>query len=281
LNQDSRGKPLGVAGTFILIGGKEDKEGEREILRAIAQCVYDGKMVIATIASRQPNELWELYRRLFRSLGIKRIAHLAIDRRDQAFQSKNSRLIREANALFFTGGDQLRITSELAGTDLIDAIFQLYERGGVIAGTSAGASAMGETMLISDSDDVSFRSVGTRMTPGLGFVKGIIVDQHFAARGRLGRLLGAVAQNPRSLGVGIDEDTAIVFERGIDSFQVIGSGDVYIVDGHGMTETNVSERRPQRALSLFNAKLHILSRGDRYDLNELTPRSADAASKVR
>jgi cyanophycinase len=120
-------------------------------------------------------------------------------------------------------------------------------------------------------------SVGIRealhMAPGLGLTRHMVIDQHFAQRGRIGRLLGAVAQNPRLLGVGIDEDTAVILEHGT-RFHVIGSGSVYVVDARGVSDSNISESAPEAALSVFGATLHVLASGDRFDIVERVPEAA-------
>jgi cyanophycinase len=164
----------------------------------------------------------------------------------------------------------LKITSRFGGTPLCEVVRKLYAQGATIAGTSSGASVMSETMLVAGNGEDSHISGGSlRMAPGLGLVPGVIIDQHFAERGRIGRLLGAVAQNPRLLGIGIDEDTAIAFD-GHKKFSVLGSGAVYIVDGRNMTYTGVAEDSGDTA-SIHGLILHVLAREDSFDLNERTP----------
>jgi cyanophycinase len=160
---------------------------------------------------------------------------------------------------------------------VLEKIIAIYEAGGVIAGTSAGASVMGETMMTSGKADASYR-IGTsiRMAPGLGLAGGMIIDQHFAERGRIGRLLGATAHNPRNLGIGIDEDTAVVLQA--DRFAVLGSGAVYVLDAHETSGNNISEADEDSPLSLFNVKLHLLVRGDSFDLLRKLPRKGAVAS---
>jgi cyanophycinase len=143
-----------------------------------------------------------------------------------------------------------------------------YHEGLVIAGTSAGASVMSETMLVSGPSDDSHRVGDTlRMAPGLGLTQALIIDQHFAQRGRLSRLLGAVAQNPRLLGVGIDEDTAIIAREG-NEFEVVGNGAVYVVNGQAIAYTNLSDSKTAETISVHNVKLDVLSRGDKFDLKK-------------
>lgn len=122
--------------------------------------------------------------------------------------------------MFFSGGDQLRISSQIGDTPVEERVREIHERGGLVAGTSAGASVMSETMLVKGTSGESHKIGDLHMAPGLGLVRDVIIDQHFAERGRFGRLFGAVAHNPRELGLGIDEDTAIVVEG--ERFEVIG-----------------------------------------------------------
>jgi cyanophycinase len=172
--------------------------------------------------------------------------------------------------VFFTGGDQVRITSVIGGTPLCDQIMRGFRRGATIAGTSAGASVMSEMMLV-PGDRFESHTVrdSLAMAPGLGLVADMIIDQHFAARGRLSRLMGAVAQNPRALGVGVDEDTAFVIHHG--HCQVVGAGAVYIVDANASSSSNLSEADADKTMSLFDVRLHVLSSTDTFDLKARRP----------
>jgi cyanophycinase len=150
----------------------------------------------------------------------------------------------------------------------------VFERGGLIAGTSAGAAAMSDTMLVRGSSSETHRIGDLNMAPGLGLIRDVIIDQHFAERGRFGRLLGAVAHNPRVLGIGVDENTAAVVEDG--RLTVIGSGAVYIVDGEGVTHSNVAEAQPERVLSMHDVCVHVLGTGDGFELERRRPSPAEA-----
>jgi cyanophycinase len=207
--------------------------------------------------------------------------HLDVGSRLEAQEEGRLRLLDDAAVVFFTGGDQLKITSQLGDSPLYERIRRIYLDGGTVAGTSAGASVMAETMLVSGESDASPR-VGSvvRMAPGLGLLPGVIVDQHFAERGRVGRLVGAVAQNPRILGVGIDEDTAIVCEPGA-CFSVLGRGAVYVLDGSAVTYSNLTDEESDRALSTFGVRLHMLTMGDEFDLARRAPRSRPAEEAER
>lgn len=260
------------AGTLIIIGGHEDKEGDRAVLREVARCLRGGKLVIATVASHEPEGYFEAYEKALADLGVTDLTELYVHQRAETQDPEKLRALDGAAGVFFSGGDQLRISSQIGDTPIEQRIREIYERGGVIAGTSAGASAMSDTMLVGGSSAESHRIGDLHMAPGLGLVRDVIIDQHFAQRGRIGRLLGAVAHNPRVLGIGIDEDTAIVV-RGTRC-EAIGSGAVYVVDGAGVTHSNIAEARPERTLSMYDVRLHVLSAGDVFDLGTRRPAEA-------
>ncbi len=267
------------SGKLIIIGGREDKIKEMEILRSVVKHVGDGRLCIVSVASSVGDELWEDYSKIFKSLGIKKLTHLDVVHRTESIDQKALKAVKDADAVFFTGGDQLKITSELGGTLVADRINEIFENGGVIAGTSAGASVMGEIMMVSGESDKTFRiGSGLNMAPGLGFAPRMLIDQHFAERGRIGRLLAAVAHNPRYLGIGIDEDTAIEMDES-KCFKVIGSGAVYVIDAHESNGLNISEAPTDTTLSIHNVKLHLLSKDDKFDLVTRVPEKKAAAPK--
>lgn len=265
-----------VSGNLIIIGGAEDKKGDKEILKRVAKYIdtKNEKLIIATIATQYPEKSYENYKNIFSNLGVENIDKLDISNREEAFKKENIDLIKDASSLFFTGGDQLRITSMIGGTPVYDAIKNLCINGGLIAGTSAGASVMSDTMIVEGEDDESPHKCTLKMSPGLGLVNNIIIDQHFAQRGRIGRLLTAIAQNPEVLGIGIDEDTAIVVsDKG--TAEVIGSGAVYFIDGSSISYSNVSEQYSDEILSMFNVKIHVLKEGNRFNLLDKVPFEED------
>ena len=265
-----------ISGNLIIIGGAEDKKGDREILKKVANFINKEteSILIATVATEYPEESFKNYHKVFTKLGVKNIKKLDISNRKDACDEKNMKVVEEADLIFFTGGDQLRITSLLGGTSIYSTIKKACEDGTIIVGTSAGASVMSDTMIIQGEDEESPRKCTLKMSPGLGLVENIIIDQHFAQRGRIGRLLTAIAQNPEVLGVGIDEDTAIIVsDEGYA--EVIGSGAVYFVDGSQISYSNVSEQYSDEVLSMFNVKLHVLKEGDRFNLIKKSPLEED------
>ena len=199
------------------------------------------------------------------------IQHLQIEAREGASDPKNLALIENASAVFFNGGDQLKLSSKLGGGRLLACMRRLYEeRGGVIAGTSGGAAAIGATMLVSHATESSHKvGGGCFMARGLGLVPDAVLDQHFAQRARIERLVGAVAEDPGVLGIGIDEDTAVIFEDNV--LRVIGSGAVYVADGQGVTYSNMSERTAEQTLRLYDLRLHVLSAGSTFHLGTRRP----------
>ena len=256
-------------GPLVIIGGHEDKEGGKLILKEIARRLRGGKLVIATVASHEPAGYFESYKAAFAPLGVTDLVEFYVEERAETLTDSALSCLDGAAGVFFTGGDQLRISSQIGDTPVERRVRAIHAAGGLIAGTSAGASVMSDTMLVRGPSAESHRIGDLHMAPGLGLIRDVIIDQHFAERGRIGRLLGAVAQNPRVLGVGVDEDTAVVVEG--DSMTVLGSGAVYMVDGAGISHSNISEAAPERVLSMYDVCMHVLSAGDRFALASRRP----------
>jgi cyanophycinase len=265
------------SGTLIIIGGHEDRDpdGRRTILREVARRLGGGKLVLATVASHQPKGYFDDYRRAFANLEVDDLVELYLEDRGEAEASEKLAILDDAAGVFFSGGDQLRITSQIGDTPIEQKVRALFERGGVIAGTSAGATVMSETMLVRGTSAETHRIGDLHMAPGLGLIRNVIIDQHFAERGRFGRLLGAVAHNPRVLGIGVDENTAAIVEG--DVFHVIGEGAVYVFDGQHVSHVNVAEARPERVLSMHDVRVHVLGTDDGFHLKERRPIAAKAS----
>lgn len=254
-------------GHLFIIGGAEDKYGDSVILKKVVEAIggNDANLVILTTATEKPEEVGNEYKNVFGRLGMKSINILDISSRDEANLEQNSEIIRRANGIFFTGGDQLRITSILGGAKVYFAMHEAFENGAVIIGTSAGASAMSSTMIVDGNNNDPARKCTLKMAPGLGLLDEVIIDQHFAQRGRIGRLLCGVAENPHILGVGIDEDTAVrVYPDA--RFEVVGTNAVTVIDGNTIKTSNVSELKPDEILAITNVTLHVLTDGYGYDM---------------
>lgn len=259
-------------GSLLVIGGNEDKEGDCLILRRFVSMAggREARLAVVTTATGHPRETGEEYRALFSDLGAAQVNVLAITDRQAAGDSHQVAEVDNCSGLFFTGGDQLRLTSILGGSAVDAAVRRALRRGVVIAGTSAGASMMSDTMIVDGSSSDTPKKDSLSMAHGMGLWPEVVIDQHFAQRGRINRLLAAIALNPHILGVGIDEDTGLVVapER---SFTVIGSQTVTVVDGKAVIHSNISESQRFDPLALTNVVLHVLPSGYGYDLKRRLP----------
>ena len=259
-----------MAGTLVIIGGHEDREGDKVVLKDIVERARGRRVVVVTTASEEPDDLFATYRKAFTALGVKDVVQLHSTAREDNLDEAAAEAVKRCGVVFFTGGDQLRLVSQVGDTPVFQAIHKHFHDGGVVAGTSAGASVMSDTMLVSGESGASPRGGDAiQMAPGFSLIEGVVVDQHFAERGRMGRLLAAVAQNPKSLGVGLDENTAIVVERA--RFTVIGAGGVYAVNGATVTFSTVADVSNDQPFSIDDVTLHVLAPGDRFDLKRRRP----------
>lgn len=257
-----------VKGHLIIIGGAEDKVGESIILRQAQQMMSGNeKLTVLTTATEKPQEVGRDYLNVFTRLGIKNIQILNINTREEANDDQRCDMLRTSKCVFMTGGDQLRITSILGGTKAYTDLKNLYASGGIIMGTSAGASVMSSTMVVQGDNNEPARKCTLKMAPGLGFFHGAIIDQHFDQRGRFGRLLCGVAENPDVLGIGIDEDTAIKVFPDMH-FEIIGTNAVTIIDGQTIKSSNVSELSPNEILAITGVTVHALPTGYGFDMNK-------------
>jgi cyanophycinase len=255
-----------VQGQLVIIGGAEDKEGECKILREFVRRSggLQARLVVMTVATGLPGEVGEMYIRVFERLGAEDVRVVDTPRREDAADANAIEAIQQATGVFFTGGNQARITECLKDTELDAMLHRRFAEGLVIAGTSAGAAMMPDAMIVEGEGETNPRMEVANMDQGMGFLPGVVIDQHFAQRGRLGRLLAAVAQQPVVLGFGIDENTAIAVKG--NEIEVIGEHSVTIVDVANLTHNNVTELLKDEPLALCDVKLHILPHGYRFDL---------------
>jgi cyanophycinase len=222
-----------------------------------------------TIATNEPETAGKKYDSLFRSRGINHVSIVDVSERGDSFSEAALKRIDKADALFFTGGNQLNVTSLLGGTPLHNLIHEKVEDGFIIAGTSAGATMMSNSMIVSGRSDDAPKVGCVEIAAGMDLVSETIIDTHFSQRGRHGRLLTAIAHYPQDLGIGIDEQTAIVV-RG-NEFRVIGEGVVTVMDGSRMKHSNLAYRDQGEPLGLFDVCTHILPNGYKYDLKKREP----------
>jgi cyanophycinase len=253
-------------GTVMVIGGAEDKVRDRVILNRFVSLAggTDATIAVISTASSLGAEAGERYKQVFGDLGVHRVRPLHAITRPQANDETSALTIRDATGIFLTGGNQLRLSSTIGGTRLADAILERFRHGAVVAGTSAGASALSSHMIAFGASGATPKHRMAQISAGLGLLPGVIVDQHFQQRNRLGRLLSVIAQNPSLLGLGVDEDTAGVV--GTDHIlEVIGRGSITVVDGAG-SETDAWEVKGHRPLMISGVVLHSLPSGYRFDL---------------
>jgi cyanophycinase len=251
---------------LVIVGGAEDRLKDKIILRRFLELSdgINGKVLILTAASAEPAAAWVAYAQVFGELGARNASHLSIASVDEANSLEVVARILDADGIFITGGDQRRLMERLAGSAAARALHTAFHlRSCCMGGTSAGAAAMSHIMLAEGDTPQLPEKDAAVLGLGLGFVSNAIIDQHFSQRRRLGRLLSALAQQPELLGVGIDEDTALIIERG-RGIEIIGKGTVTLIDGRRMA-TNYHEVGASERLEMLGVRLHVLPAGNRYD----------------
>ena len=265
-------------GKLLIIGGAEDKEGDCKILREFLRCAGGTKahIVIMTAATSLPGEVGDNYIRVFERLGAEDVRVVDTQTPEDANNPEYLEAIEQATGIFFTGGDQARIISCLKDTKLDAAMHKRYSEGIIIGGTSAGAAMMPDMMIIEGDSETNPRVDVVAMGPGMGFLPGVVIDQHFAQRGRLGRLVTALLLQPAVLGFGIDENTAILVSG--DELEVIGENAVTVIDESEKLHDNIDGRLKDEGLAICGAKLHILPHGYRFNLKTRQPVYDSAAT---
>ncbi len=225
----------------------------------------DSTIEIVTTASQIPQIVGPEYQNAFNMLGAKNVNVMDIQSREEANGEEVFQRVHAADVLMFTGGDQLRLTSILGGTRMHDEMLTKYmDTDFVYAGTSAGAAAASENMIYQGSSSEALLKGEIKTTQGLGFIENVIVDTHFVQRGRIGRLFQAVVNNPRTLGIGLGEDTGLFIHN--NSMMAIGSGLVIIVDGRFIKDSNLTNIHLGEPISIDNLVVHVMSMNDEYDL---------------
>jgi cyanophycinase len=256
-------------GRLIAIGGNEDKVNELVVLKRVVREIGkpDYKIGVITTASEEPEQRGQDYQQVFTTLGATEIEILTIKTRAQANDRTLAKTLENVDLIFLTGGDQLRLTTIMGGSKVLNAIQSRLEAGALIAGTSAGAAVFSDTMIYEgESEDGLFKG-RVLMTPGFGFVKNIVFDTHFMARGRIGRLVQIVTTNPTCIGVGIGEDSGVVL-KGDGTVEVIGTGQVIIVDGSDIAHSNIMDIKPGGSIAVENVRIHSLVDGYGYDFKK-------------
>jgi cyanophycinase len=254
-------------GWIVPIGGAENKENDRRILERFVRVsgAEQADIVVIPTASRV-HETGERYEQVFRSLGAARVTVMDFDTRRDSQEPGRLERLEAASGIFFTGGNQLRLTTLLGGTPVAKLIRLRNACGVTVGGTSAGASILSEHMIAAGDEGSSMIAGSVRLAPGLGLTNRFIIDQHFSQRDRLGRLLTALAYNPFSVGIGLDEDTA-AFIGPDETVEVEGSGGVTIVDGSEVSYSSIDSVQEGQPVCMLGLKLHMLVAGATFNLH--------------
>lgn len=272
-------------GKLIAVGGAEDKGTNLEtgevhrnnlnffelgILRRIVEEAggTDARIEVITTASTIPYEVGENYLDAFGKIGCTNIGLMHIRNRQHTQEEENLERIKNCDAVMFTGGNQMRLSATDGGTEFLRILKRRYqEENFLIAGTSAGAMAMSQTMIYEGNASRAHLKGEVKMTSGLGFIPSLIIDSHFEKRGRFGRLAQAIATNPECIGIGLGEDTGMLITGG-DHMEAIGSGLVVIIDGHEILHSNIADIPDGNPISIENLKVHFCEKGNGYLVSE-------------
>lgn len=270
-------------GHLVAVGGAEDKGTDLEkgilqrnrlnffelgILKNIVSLIdnKEAKVEVITTASSIPDEVAQNYKDAFEKLGCLNVGHMRIRNREDVNTADNIERLKACNCVMFSGGNQLRLSSIFGGTVFLDILKQRYQdEGFLIAGTSAGAMAMSNTMIYEGNAAIANLKGEVKITTGLGLMQNVIIDTHFDKRGRFNRLAQAVAAQPGAIGIGLGEDTGIIVSGGHE-LKAIGSGSVVIIDGKKIEYNNIADIALGKPISVENIIVHIMSKGDVYNL---------------
>lgn len=272
-------------GVLVIVGGHENK-GEKqekkvqeahrskEVLDSFVKLINkkDCTIEVITTASSEGIEAFNDYQKAFTSLGVKHVGHIHHDKRIDALGDMEiSDRVSKADAIYFSGGDQLKLTSIYGGTKLLLKLKERYIHDKlVLGGTSAGAMALSTPMIFAGNKEVQQIAGEVRITTGLEFLKDVCIDTHFVDRGRFVRMAQVIATNPTCIGMGIEEDTAVIVRNGLDT-EVIGSGIVIMIEGFKITDSNILDFGSGESISIHNLNVHMLSKGSKYQITQRNP----------
>jgi cyanophycinase len=274
------------AGTLVIIGGKENKGEDApdnkkkpsdfirlEVLQAFKDATHkrDPLVEVITTASTEGTQSLRDYQKAFEKVGIRRVQHIHHEKRQEILEDPLLERIKNADAFFFSGGDQLLLTAIYGGTDFLTALKQRYiSEPIVIAGTSAGAMALSTPMIYAGNEEVQELGGQIKVAMGLEFLKDVCIDTHFVHRGRFVRMAQVVITNPTSIGIGIEEDTCIVVQKG-NEMKVIGTGLVLVIEGFAIEDANIKEFADDKPITARNLTVHLLADGNNYVIPQVNP----------
>ena len=271
-------------GKLIAIGGNEDKGTEPEPnyiqknnlnffeLQILSRIVHEAGghnayIEVITSASSIPEEIGHNYLDAFKKLGCNNVRVMDIRKREDVHKPEILERIRTCQCVMFTGGNQLRLSSIFGGTEFLETLLHRYfnEESFVVAGTSAGAMAMSNTMIYQGNSSQALLKGEVKITTGLALIKDVIIDSHFETRGRFGRLTQGVAANPSCIGIGLGEDAGVLISEG-RYMEALGSGLIIIIDGHHIRHSNIADLKEGSPLSIENLIFHVMAKGNHFDL---------------
>jgi cyanophycinase len=264
-NNNGNLKPKGL---LVAVGGNEDKDHDLVVLRKIVSLIKTQtiNIEIITTASEIPEKVGEMYLRSFNKIDNTSVRFMHISTREQALEKQYIERLKKCDVVFFTGGDQLRISSILGGTLFLDTIIKKYHNEEcIIAGTSAGAAAMSQTMIFGGESAEALIKGSVNVTAGIGLVQNVIIDSHFIKRGRFSRLMELITSSPGHIGIGLGEDTGIIIRNGY-LIEAIGNGLVVIINGKHIKHSNISSIINGKAIAVENMHVHVLVDGYGYDI---------------
>ena len=262
-------------GNLIAVGGGESSDITEDSIKIFENFLElsggaeKARIVLMTVATDKPEESEERYKKIFEHLKFKNFETVNIADRSESYDETILKKIEKASGLYFTGGDQLHVTTLMGGTPLHELISEKFTKGLTVGGTSAGAMMLSSSMIVSGASDCAPRLGSIEVVPGIDLLKNSVIDTHFSQRGRHGRLLSAVAHNPHILGIGIDERTAMMVQNG--KFEVIGEGAVTVVCAKNSEHTNLPYIGKDEAIGILGVNFHVLSEGYKYDLKKREP----------
>jgi len=273
-------------GTLVVIGGAENKgEAEPEnkkrpsdfiklqVLEAFKATTHKREPVVEVIttASGNGSEIFEDYRKVFEKIGITNTGHIHHKSREEVLDDQCLERIKAADAFFFTGGDQLKLTGYYGGTYFLKLLKEKYiNEQFVIAGTSAGAMALSTPMIYAGNDEVQELGGQIKLTTGMQFIRDVCIDTHFVHRGRFVRMAQVIITNPTCIGVGIEEDTAIIVRNGVEA-EVVGTGLVIVMEGFDLKNTSIADFTDDKPVTARDLKMHLLADGNKYIIPQMNP----------
>jgi cyanophycinase len=260
-----------VRGTLVIIGGAEERTGKKEVLNKIMTAnPKKSKPIVGLVSSATefPNETAETYKKAFKDLGAKDFIHFDVRKHSEADTDKHLRAIEEVDIIFFSGGDQYRLVHILGETKLMNRIYERYHTDSIIVGgTSAGAACMSNPMIYDGDAEMGFLKGTIKVTAGFGLLPNCVIDTHFIARCRIGRLTQMIAMNPRLLGIGLDEDTGLLIKKRTTA-EVIGSGGVIVLGATDARYNGISKAKYKEPFTISSVKMHVLTKGVKFNLEK-------------